>query len=293
MPDLAAKLNETARRLREAGVAVPEREAALLVALAVGRDRAFLIAHPEYQLTDHEAERLLEFTSRRAAREPFQHIAGKQEFWRLDFIVTPDVMIPRPETEMIVEAALGFLRSAPAAAAPPRVCDVGTGSGCIVISILDEIRQATAVGLDISEKALRIAGRNADRHQVADRLELRKSDVFSAVGPDERFDLIVSNPPYVPLADVRSLQTEVRDFDPPIALTDGGDGLSIIGRIVRRAPDHLRAGGRLLVEIGFNQQPRAARLFRPEIWERVEFLPDLQGIPRMIRAQLKNETNTG
>ncbi|NJM52640.1 MAG: peptide chain release factor N(5)-glutamine methyltransferase [Blastocatellia bacterium] len=220
--------------------------------------------------------------ARRANREPFQHITGKQEFYGLDFEVNSDVLIPRPETELIVENAIEILQKIE----KPRFCEVGTGSGCISISILHNVSKATAIGLDVSEKALKITRRNAEKHEVSDRVELKISDVF-AVLTEEKFSLIVSNPPYVPSEDISGLQTEVRDFEPIIALTDGKDGLSIVEHIVENSPKFLYSKGFLLMEIGFSQAEKVRQMFSPEIWQTVEILPDLQGIPRMIKAQLK------
>jgi release factor glutamine methyltransferase len=272
-----------ADRLGAAGVADPKREAGSLLALALGRDRTFLIAHPEEAVADGDARRFEAFLTRRESREPFQYIAGKQEFYRLEFEVTPDVLIPRPETEMVVEAAVEFLR----AQEKPRFCEVGLGSGCIAVSILHEVPAARAVGLDISPATLAVAARNAERHGVGERLEIRESDVFSALSGAERFALIASNPPYVPARHFAGLQEEVRDFEPRVALTDGGDGLSIVRKIVQAAPSHLESGGLLLLEIGFDQADAVRQMFDLALWADVALRPDLQGIPRLVRAVLK------
>jgi release factor glutamine methyltransferase len=270
-----------AQVLRESGITEPRREARSLLGLALEKDNTFLVAHPEYDLTQEEERRFREFLARRARREPLQYIAGRQEFYGLDFAVTKDVLIPRPETELIVEAAAEILKKIE----NPLFCEVGTGSGCISVAILHEIKRARGVGLDISREALDVTRHNARKNSVAERLELKTSDVFAALH-DEKFDLIVSNPPYVPAGDLETLQREVRDFEPRAALTDGGDGLSIIERIVADAPKFLKAGGVLLMEIGFNQSERTRALFPGEVWREVEFFPDLQGIPRMLRARL-------
>jgi release factor glutamine methyltransferase len=189
-------------------------------------------------------------------------------------------LIPRPETELIVENALDILRGNENAF----ICEVGTGSGCIAVSILHEAKTAAAIGLDISEKALEVARRNAARHRVSERIELKTSDVFESL-TDEKFDLIVSNPPYIPLNEVADLQAEVRDHEPHTALTDGLDGLSIVERIIREAPAFLKPEGFLLLEIGFGQAERVYEMFGAGKWEGLEFLKDLQGIPRTIKAK--------
>jgi release factor glutamine methyltransferase len=273
-----------AAELSASGVADPVRQARDLLSLATGVDKAFVIAHPEHEFGEDEVERYSVLVKRRSAHEPYQHISGKQEFYGLEFKVTPDVMIPRPETELIVEAGVSLLKDSSA----PLICEVGTGSGCISIALLHELPAATAVGLDISAKALEITLVNAAANGVSDRLELRESNIFSALASDECFDLIVSNPPYVPVGDIETLQAEVRDYEPHIALTDGGTGLSIIEQIARESPDHLKPGGRLLLEIGFDQGATVESMLRGLSWKEVELFPDLQGIPRMVKAQFSD-----
>lgn len=282
MPNISETLQTAAEILRQNEIVEPRREASSLLTLVLEKDRTFLFAHPEYVLSKEEERRFQDFLQRRANREPLQYIRGNQEFYGLNFIVTPDVLIPRPETELIVEAAVEILREQRS----PEICEIGVGSGCISISILHEIKPAKAVGLDISERALKIAKLNAENNKVLDRIKLKISDIFDVL-QNEKFDLIVSNPPYVPDEDFAALQLEVRDFEPKIALTDGNDGLSIVEKIISGAPDFLKSNCFLLMEIGFNQSKRAREMFDSQIWQRVEFLPDLQGIPRMIKARIK------
>jgi release factor glutamine methyltransferase len=266
-------------QLTEHDVPDARRHAALLVAFAIGCDKTFLIAHPEVRLTPHQTEVLSEITARRSTREPLQYIIGRQEFYGLEFEVTPDVLIPRPETEILVERAIAFLSRIET----PNVCEIGVGSGCISISVLHELQKASAVAGDISENALAVSGRNAEKHGVTDRLELIVSDLFDSV-PHKAFDAILSNPPYVPEVDFDSLQTEVRDHEPAIALTSGTDGLTVIERLIGDAPAHLRSGGMLLFEMGFNQSRKVSEMLDENVWTDIEFLPDLQGIPRILSA---------
>lgn len=281
---IAEAIDQAADILNAAAIQDPRREAVSLLELAIGRDRTFIFAHPDYNLEQKEISTLDNLISRRAKREPLQYIRGHQEFYGLDFIVAPDVLIPRPETEILVENAIKDLQSKENAA----FCEVGVGSGCICVSILHELSSATAVGLDISEKALEITQKNAEKHRVSDRLTLLRSDVFDVL-TDRQFDMIVSNPPYVPRGDFESLQPEVRDFEPQIALTDGSNGLSIIEKIVSGAPRFLRPGGGLLMEIGFGQSEAVQDVFDRQIWHQVEFLDDLQSIPRIVHARLSNK----
>jgi release factor glutamine methyltransferase len=180
---------------------------------------------------------------------------------------------------MIVEAAIKILQ----AKDDSKFCEVGVGSGCIAVSILHHAKTADAVGLDVSEEALKVAQLNAKTHRVLERLELKSSDIFENI-QDEKFDLIVSNPPYIPDKDIKTLQAEVRDFEPIVALTDGNDGLSIIEAIIKSAPTFLKTNGFLLLEVGFNQSGEVEKMFDREIWQAVETLPDLQNIPRMLKA---------
>lgn len=288
-------LKKAAQILEQNGINQPRREAVSLLAFALRKDKTFLIAHSDYQLSNEEETRFLSFLERRKQREPFQHITEIQEFYALEFFVTKDVLIPRPETEIIVENAIEILREMKI----PRFCEIGIGSGCISVSILKNVKNATAIGLDISEKALEIAEKNAKRHGVFDRLNLKESDVFKNIREsvplsrqppgrwryDFLFDLIVSNPPYIPQADFESLQPEVKNFDPQIALTDGKGGLSIIKKIINESPEFLKPNGFLLMEIGINQAESVKKMFAPEIWQAVEILPDLQAIPRTVKAR--------
>jgi len=281
MADINNALKAATEILRESGIAEARREAGSLLAFVLKKDRTFLITRDDYELSATETASFQKVLQRRAAREPLQYITGKQEFYGLDFEVSPGVLIPRPETEMIVENALEILKPLE----NPSFCEIGVGSGCISVAILCNVETASAIGLDVSEKALEIAEKNAKKHTVADRFSLKRSDVFEVL-TDEKFDLIVSNPPYIPRADIENLQAEVRDFEPLNALTDGGDGLSIIEKIVAGAPRFLKSRGFLLMEIGFGQADDVKRLFEEKIWRAVEILPDLQGIPRMVRAQV-------
>ncbi|MEO8041343.1 MAG: peptide chain release factor N(5)-glutamine methyltransferase [Acidobacteriota bacterium] len=281
MPSIAESLTEAESLLAAAGVAEPRREAISLSILATKKDRTFLYAYPEHILSDEEVKILDVLLRRRAGREPLQYISGVQEFFGLEFDVTPDVLIPRPETEMIVDRALEILRASDGG----NFCDVGTGSGCIVVSILHELSRARGVGLDISRDALNVAARNAEKHGTSERLQLLESDLFSGLDT-QKFDLIVSNPPYVPAGDMAELQAEVRDFEPHSALTDNSDGLSIIRRIVDEAPLFLASNGHLVIEMGIGQSDKVVAMFDKALWSSAELSHDLQGIPRIVSSRL-------
>ena len=279
---IAEALAEASVILEIGNVPDARRDADTLLRHAISRDKAFVIAHPEYTLRQDEVERFREFIERRAGREPLQYIVGHTEFYGLDFDLTPDVLIPRPETELIVTKAIEALGNK----VDPRFCEIGIGSGCIAVSILANIKNATALGCDVSEASLAIARRNANKHDVDARLKLQISDVFDEITEND-FDVIVSNPPYVPKPDLDTLQIEVGRFEPHIALSDGSDGLSIISRIILDAPQYLVRQGSLLMEIGFDQATRVTNMFDRAVWASIEIEPDLQGIPRMVNAVRK------
>lgn len=278
--NIATAISHAAAALEDAGIAEPRREASSMLSYVIGQDAAFLIAHSDDSLAAPYKMMFEACVRRRAKHEPFQYITGRQEFYRLEFEVTPDVLIPRPETEILVEKAIEILNALDA----PRFCEIGVGSGCISTAILHEVQNAEAVAVDVSPAALAVAAKNAEKNGVAGRLTLVEGSVFDGV--DGTFDMIVSNPPYVPAGQLAKLQAEVRDFEPRVALAGGDDGLDIIERIVADAPRFLRPKGHLLLEVGFDQAERVAKLFDPAVWRPPEALADLQQIPRIIVARL-------
>jgi len=280
---IAESIFEGARILRQAGISEARREAGSLLEHVIERDRTFIIAHADHLISNEHLETYRQIVMRRAKGEPLQYITGCQVFFGLDFEVTPAVLIPRPETELLVETALAIL-------CPTDeefdICDVGTGSGCIAVTLLHERPRANAIGIDISETAIQVAQRNAARHGVAERMRFVASDIFSALSPDEtRFDLIVSNPPYIAGSTLEELQREVRDHEPRGALTPGADGLLIIRRLLSENTTLLKRGGHLLIEIGFDQGAEVARLVDRNIWRLLAIHQDLQGIPRVLALQ--------
>ena len=279
---IAETILQGAHKLRQAGVPEARREAGSLLSYVIARDRSFILSHAEDQLDADQAERFRQFIERRALGEPLQYITGRQEFFGLDFEVTPDVLIPRPETELLIEAALKLLGGA----ADVFICDVGTGSGCVAIALLHELPQAHAIAIDVSRGALAVAERNAARHRVKERIEFVFSDCFAALDPRQTsFDLIVSNPPYVEAGAIEDLQREVRDFEPRLALAAGPDGLAIIRRLLLEAARFLKTGGHFVFEIGFNQAAAVEHLIDPTRWRLLDIHADLQGIPRTVAVQ--------
>jgi release factor glutamine methyltransferase len=245
----------------------------------IGRDRAFLLTHPDTALTAVQVAQYESWLERRAAHEPIQYILGEQEFFGLIFTVTRDVLIPRPETEHLVEALLARV---PHDHQPLRIADIGTGSGAIAVALAHALPQARVTALDISAAALAAAKGNAETHHVADRMRFLQSDLLSAVA-GERFDAIVSNPPYVAEGDRASLEPQVRDYEPASALFAGPSGLDVYERLIPRALAALKPGGWLLMEIGQGQRDALAQLLSG--WNHVSFVDDLQGIPRVACAR--------
>jgi release factor glutamine methyltransferase len=281
---IAETILQGAHRLRKARVPEARREAGSLLAYVLGRDRSFILTHAEDAIGEEETKRFRECLERRAQGEPLQYITANQEFFGLDFEVTKDVLIPRPETELLVETALKLLPRS----ADVFICDVGTGSGCIAIALMQQLPHARAVAIDISPGALAVARRNAARHSVTERIDFVLSDCFDALTLREShasFDLIVSNPPYVEEGAMADLQREVRDFEPRNALAAGADGLDIIRRLLLAAGDFLKTGGYFLFEIGFSQAAAVRELLDPKIWKLMDIYKDLQGIPRTVALQ--------
>jgi release factor glutamine methyltransferase len=279
---LQAAVAAARRRLCDAGIPLEDAalDARLLAQHVLGWDTARFLTWETSRLPDGFADQFELLVERRARREPLAYITGTREFWGLPFEVSPAVLIPRPETELLVEAALERFANAHEAI---RIADVCTGSGCIAAALARERPAARVTATDVSAAALEVAQRNIDRLQVADRIELVLADLLAGVsGP---FDLIVSNPPYVPATARPSLQPEVRDHEPGIALFGGEDGLAIVAKLAAAAADQLRPGGVLMFEFGAGQQLDIDRLIAATQGLRLsEVKHDLQGIPRSAIA---------
>jgi release factor glutamine methyltransferase len=281
-PDAAALARDAGARLLAAGVPDPERDAELLLLHVLGLDRAALHARPDRRVPPEAAGRYRDLVLRRARREPLQYLTGVQEFWSLPFRVTPAVLIPRPESEGILEALLALPR--PAGPGRPRLLDLGTGSGCLAIAAAHALPGARVVAVDSSGEALEVARENARRLGVADRVAFAAGDLAAALPPrDTGFDAVLSNPPYIAEADLETLAPEVRDHEPRSALTPGADPLSVHRRILVEAPDLLAPGGWLLVEIGAGQETAVRTLYASQDRIALQSIrPDLAGIPRVV-----------
>ena len=300
--DIRAALKEGMARLRAAEVPSHTLAAELLMISALGRERTWLYTHAEETVEPAALEKYFALVARRAAGEPTQYLTGKQEFWGLEFEVTPAVLIPRPETEHVVEVVLERLgargikiRMDTGAPSPHlRVADVGTGSGCLAVALAYELPHADVFATDVSKAALEVAKRNAGKHGVAERVHLVEANLLDAFQGESRgangevalFDVIVSNPPYVALQDAATLPREVREHEPHVALFGGRTGVEMYGRLIEQARAVLRDRGMLALELGYNCAEPVLKIVREQQgWVNVSITNDLAGIPRVLAAE--------
>jgi release factor glutamine methyltransferase len=296
--DIRAALRTGIARLRDAHVPSYTLAAELILLHALRRERAYLYTHPEETIANDKLDTFLSLLDRRANGEPTQHLTGKQEFWNLEFEVNPDVLIPRPETEHIIEVALDRLALRELRAGRPQktagdgfqIADIGTGSGCLAVTFATELPGAVIYATDISPAALAVARRNAARHSVTDRIHFLESDLSrfnrqTTLFPSSSFDLIVSNPPYVSRRAANTLAREVRDHEPAIALYGGEEGYELYPDLVTLAADHLKPGGIFIAELGHDSLPAVQPLFDSQVWTSIGVTNDLAGIARVIAAE--------
>jgi len=268
-------LREGERLFLQAGIGSPRLTAEVLLSHALGKEKSFLYAHPEYELGASEEQIWRTCLKERCAGRPTQYITGVQEFFGLEFRVTPDVLIPRPETELLVEEALARVEPG------MRLADIGTGSGCVAVSIARNAPGVKLLASDVSRAALAVAAENTRKQAV--KIDYFQGDLLQATRPGS-FDIVVSNPPYVPLAHLSGLQRELR-FEPAAALFGGEDGLDIYGRLVPSAAGALRPGGWLLLELGYNCRAAVEEFFDSARWRTPEVKTDLAGIDRVLAAR--------
>jgi release factor glutamine methyltransferase len=294
-----ALLKQGIEKLRAAHIPSDTLAAELLLLHVVARDRTWLYAHPEEIVPDAVAEAYFVVLERRVSGVPTQHLTGKQEFWGLEFEVSPDVLIPRPETEHLIEVALHRLAVRALRAGREQhlsgenltLVDLGTGSGCLAVALAKELPRATVYGTDISEPALCVARRNADRHGLVDRVHFLHADLLdgllspSGLHSPFSFDLVVSNPPYIGLREDASLPVEVREHEPQVALFGGEEGYEMYGALIPQAAQLLKPGGLLVLELGYNSLPAVRPLLDCSAWTEIAVTEDLAGISRVISAE--------
>jgi release factor glutamine methyltransferase len=292
--DTRAALKEAIERLRAAQVPSYTLAAELLLMHTLGRDRTWIYSYPEALVDPAVLNRFFEYVARRSSGEPTQYITGKQEFWGLEFEVTPAVLIPRPETEHVVEVALERLgprgikiNMATGAPSPPLiVADVGTGSGCLAIALANELPHAKVVATDISAAALEVAQRNASRLGFSDRVTFLQTNLLTSIHEERSFDVVVSNPPYVGRNEASQLPREVREHEPDSALFGGQTGIEIYAQLVEQSAARLNRRGLLVLELGYNSADHVRSLLQGQpAWVNISITNDLAGIPRVIAAE--------
>jgi release factor glutamine methyltransferase len=291
MTDIRGALKQGITELRNAHVLSFTLAAELLLLHVLGRDRTWIYSHPEAEISPADADRFFKLIARRASGEPTQHLTGKQEFWGLEFEVTPEVLIPRPETEHLIEVALDRLvvrelrvgRKQTLTGEGLQIADIGTGSGCIAVALAKELPAATIHATDISPAALSVASRNATRHSLESRIHFVERNLLEGV--PNHFDLIVSNPPYVGRREKETLEREVRDHEPELALYGGEEGYEFYAELITLSAAYLKPGGLLVLELGHNSLPAVQPLLDASAWTNVGVTNDLAGIPRVIAAE--------
>jgi release factor glutamine methyltransferase len=285
---LIEAINIATAELSAAGITNARLDAEVLLSHILVKDRAWLITHIHDAFSDEMSRTFERNIRRRSQREPLQYIIGRQEFWGLEFTVTPDVLIPRPETELVIETAMGMAANL---SKPAEIVDLCTGSGCIAVSLAKELAGAYIFAVDKSGKALAVARENASKHGVSDRIRFLDGDLFQPLEELDirgQIDIIVSNPPYVRSGDRNTLQPEVRDYEPGLALFAGPQGIEIHEMIVEVASSYLKQHGALIMEMGLGQADRIAEMIRlSRVYSTPVVQKDLAGIERVIVARKK------
>ncbi|MBU6140498.1 MAG: peptide chain release factor N(5)-glutamine methyltransferase [Proteobacteria bacterium] len=276
---ISKALAQAKQILNSKGVSNAGLDSLILLAHALSFSKEQIIFNPERQLTEGEERKFFDLINRRAAREPVSHLIGKREFFGEDFLVSRDVLDPRPDSEILIESVL---KKFPDREKKLKILELGVGSGCLIITLLKTYRDAVGTAVDISETALVVAQKNSEKHQTNSRLKILKSDLFSALNHEEKFDLIISNPPYIPAADIEELEPEVRIHEPRTALDGGKDGLDFYRRIAAEAKNFLAESGAIFLEIGFGQSKSVTEIFAQNDFQLTSSALDLSGVIRVL-----------
>ena len=271
-------LAQAKNQLENSGVSSSKLDSLVLLTHALSVSKEYVIFNPDFEPEQYLEEKFLAMIKRRANREPVSHIIGKREFFGYDFLVTHDTLDPRPDSESLIELVLKKNQQKNDAL---KFLEIGTGTGCLTITLLLLYKNSSAIAVDISDKALQICSKNSIKNQVDDRLQLIKSDLFSDL-KNQKFDFIISNPPYIPSKDIAGLQEEVRNFEPLLALDGGEDGLDFYRAIAKSSNEFLIKNGRIFLEIGFDQKDDVVKIFTQEKFTFEDFQPDLAGISRAL-----------
>ena len=281
----------TADYLSEKGINTARLDGELLLAHLLGMDRTHLYMNFDQPLTKEELAAFKALVKRRGNREPLQYITGRQEFWSMPFKVSPKVLIPRPETELLVEEAIKAVKMTFPQEDSLNILDIGTGSGALAAAIAKEMKSASIIGVDISDEAITLAGENIELNNLSSSVTLLQGDLFKPVG-EKRFHLIVSNPPYIPHLELKGLQPEVSQYEPLSALDGGKDGLDYYRELIPKAPKHLQPEGWLMLEHGMGQSDHIISIFeKTGSFTKIEAVNDLAGIDRVVKGQ-KSECGT-
>ena len=288
--DIRSVLGCATLDLERQGFSTPKLDAEVLLSHCLRKDRSFFYAHPETQLTEEEIQRFQESISRRLGGEPIAYIVGQKEFWSLPFEVNNHVLIPRPETELLIETILRIYAAKDSGNL--MILEIGTGSGVISVALASELKNAHIVATDISFEALSVAARNARKNGVEHRISFLRGSLFETVS--EKFDIIVTNPPYVPEGEFNLLPWGIRGFEPKLALIAGMEGIAFHKDIIRQGAYYLRERGRLFVEMGADQKERIIELFKESfLYEDVAFIRDYVGLDRVFTAKRRKEIING
>jgi len=287
MPTISQAIAEGARRFHFSGIEQERRTAGVLLCHVMGIDRTHLLTKSEEQIDQTRYNAYLALVDRRIAGEPVQYLTGHQEFYGLDFIVTTDVLIPRPETEFLIERVIKLLKES--GSTSPLIVDVGTGSGCIVVALAVNVPSARFIATDASPVALGVARANADRHGVGARIDFLEGDLLMPLTGrklEGKVDILASNPPYIDQADHELIQREVLEWEPHQALFGGLDGIDFYRRLLADGLKYLKSGGHLVVEIGYGQLDPIDKLVEKSPWKLMDVTRDLQGLPRTLTMTL-------
>lgn len=258
------------------GVSNAGLDSTILLAHALLVSKDWVIFNPDFKLSEEQEKKFFYLVERRANREPVSHLIGKREFFGADFLVSKDVLDPRPDSEILIEEVLKKSRN------DCRILELGVGSGCLIVTLLKSFKNAVGTAVDISESAIEIAKKNSENHQVSPRLKILKSDLFSNLNHAEKFDLIISNPPYIPAADIEMLEPEVRIHEPRGALDGGVDGLDFYRRIAAEAKNFLSESGKIFLEIGYGQEKLVSEIFVKNGFSHIDSALDLSGVARVL-----------
>lgn len=284
MAKISDVLARARREIANSGVSSSGLDSSILLAHTLSFSKEQILFNPDFELSAKQEDDFVKAVARRVNREPVSHIINKREFFGADFFVNSDVLDPRPDSEILIEAVLQkFSNKNPNI----KILEVGVGSGCLIITLLGLYSQAMGVGLDISKKALEVCSINAKNHKIEKHLDLRNSDVFSALKTSEKFDLIISNPPYIPSADILELEPEVRMYEPLSALDGGVDGLDFYRKIAHDAKIFLKENGEVFLEIGYGQKEKICEIFTQKNFTLITAKPDLSGVIRVLQFKRK------